>query len=76
MKTSRVKLPKSVYEYFLQIKGSRLFTECVLNIVKNPSKFVGHEVGTEVISWYNKQEDPIHSLYLIQEYGMELEDED
>lgn len=52
-----------------------MFTECVLNIVKNPSKFVGHEVGTEVISWYNKQEDPIHSLYLIQEYGMELEDE-
>lgn len=75
MKTSRVKLPKSVYEYFLQIRGSRLFTEYVLNIVKNPSKFVGHEVGTEVISWYNKQEDPIHSLYLIQEYGMELEDE-
>ena len=75
MKTSRVKLPKSVYEYFLLIRGSRLFTECVLNIVKNQSKFVGHEVGTEVISWYNKQEDLIHSLYLIQEYGMELEDE-
>lgn len=76
MKTSRVKLPKNVYEYFLQIRGSRLFTECVLRIVSNPFKFKSFELATEIAEWYHKQEDLIHSLYLIQEYGMELEDEE
>lgn len=74
MKRNRVKLPKNVYQYFLQIKGSGLFIDCVLRIVNNPSRFESSELATEIAEWYNKQEDPMYSLYLIQEYGMEIEE--
>ena len=72
---NKVKVPVNLYKYFLQIMESKLFIECIVRIANNPSNFESYELATEIAEWYNKQEDPIYSLYLIKEYGMEIENE-
>lgn len=77
MQTKKVKVPKSIYNWFLCREHCSLteIVHSVESILHNKEDYSYDTTAIDVCDWVEEQEDMITTLFYMKKYGVAIEDE-
>lgn len=77
MQTKKVKVPKSIYNWFLCREHCSLteIVHSVESILQNKANYAYDATARDVCDWVEEQEDMITTLFYMKRYGVAIEEE-
>lgn len=77
MQTTKIKVPKNIYNWFLGRKmcSTTFIVEGVLRILDYREEYAHDKLAMEVFDWANDQDDIVDTLYRMKYDGVEIADE-
>ena len=77
MQTKKIKVPKSIYNWFLCREHCSLteIVHSVESILQNKANYAYDATAMDVCDWVEEQEDMITTLFYMKKYGVVIEDE-